>query len=241
MKLDKHSSVPLYFQLKEYILKKIEKGEFPKGSKIPSELDFCEELDLSRPTVRQAVAELVSDGKLQIVKGKGTFVSAINDTLEIRNFTGTSFSFFNDKEIKKDEILEYGVADSVSDEIVKAFGDPSLLRDGIVYIYKALSDNNNIYAYVESYIPRCIFQNLVDDIAAGKTMVDITVNKYAYLPTRSTCKVYISSAGTAASHALDIARGAPVLSVSSVLTSRSGVVCEIISASLRSDVCRLSL
>jgi GntR family transcriptional regulator len=241
MKLDKHSSVPLYFQLKEYILKKIEKGDFPKGGKIPSELDFCDELGLSRPTVRQAVAELVSDGKLQIIKGKGTFVSAINDTLEIRNFTGSTFSFFNDKEVKPEDLLEYGVANTVSEEIARSFGDPALLRDGVIYLYKALTDNGNVYAYVESYIPRCLFPNLVDDIGAGKTMVDITVNKYAYLPARNTCRIFVSSAGTAASHALDIARGAPVLSVSSVLTSRSGVVCEIISASLRSDVCRLSL
>ncbi|MHB1453561.1 MAG: GntR family transcriptional regulator [Saccharofermentanales bacterium] len=241
MKLDKHSSVPLYFQLKEYILKKIEKGDYPKGGKIPSELDFCDELDLSRPTVRQAVAELVSDGKLQIIKGKGTFVSAINDTLEIRNFSGSTFSFFNDKEVRPDEILEFGLAETVSEEITKAFGDPSLLRDGLIFIYKVLSDNGNVYAYIESFIPRCLFPNLTDDIGAGKTMVDMTVNKYAYLPARNTCKVYIASAGSAASHALDIARGAPVLSVSSVLTSRSGVVCEVISASLRSDVCRLSL
>ncbi|NCU25441.1 GntR family transcriptional regulator [Candidatus Nomurabacteria bacterium] len=79
MKLDRHSSIPLYFQLKEYILKKIETGEYSGGSKIPSELDFCNDLDLSRPTVRQAVAELVSEGKLQISQNIWYIGTANND------------------------------------------------------------------------------------------------------------------------------------------------------------------
>jgi GntR family transcriptional regulator len=36
---------------------------------------LCQELSLSRPTVRQAIAELVSEGILVIVKGRGTFVA----------------------------------------------------------------------------------------------------------------------------------------------------------------------
>ncbi len=241
MKLDKHSSVPLYFQLKEYILRKIEENEYRRGEKIPSELDLCAELDLSRPTVRQAIAELVSEGKLQIIKGKGTFVSAGGARHVIRNFTGTLFSFFNAKEIRADEILDYGFIEKPDEEIAGAFGDASLLRDGVVFVYKILAEDGNAYAYVESYIPLCLFPNLISDIRSGKSMVDITANRYAYLPARSACSIHVAPAGPASSRALDIARGAPVLCADSVLTSRSGAVCEIIRASLRSDSCRISL
>ena len=35
--INKYSNVPLYYQLKNLILEKIEKGEFKENSKIPSE------------------------------------------------------------------------------------------------------------------------------------------------------------------------------------------------------------
>ncbi len=43
MKLDRHSSVPLYFQLKEYILDKIGSGYFPAGTKIQIGRASCRE------------------------------------------------------------------------------------------------------------------------------------------------------------------------------------------------------
>ena len=74
--INKYSNVPLYCQLKNLIVKKIENGEFEADKKIPSEQDFCEQYNISRPTVRQAINELTATGQLYKLKGKGTFVSA---------------------------------------------------------------------------------------------------------------------------------------------------------------------
>lgn len=57
------------------ILAKIEKGEFPVGSSIPSERELAKTLNISRMTVRQALNELVLNGVLNREKGKGTFVT----------------------------------------------------------------------------------------------------------------------------------------------------------------------
>ena len=57
MKLDKHSSIPLYAQLRELIVERIQDNSYKQGERIPSEMQLCEELDLSRPTVRQAISE----------------------------------------------------------------------------------------------------------------------------------------------------------------------------------------
>ena len=95
MKLDKHSSIPLYAQLRELIVERISDGTYEQGDRIPSELQFCEELDLSRPTVRQAIAELVSDGVLEIHKGKGTYVTSEPERLSVPHFAPMTFSFLN--------------------------------------------------------------------------------------------------------------------------------------------------
>jgi len=38
--INKYSNVPLYSQLKNIIIEKIESGEYPPDTKIPSEQDF---------------------------------------------------------------------------------------------------------------------------------------------------------------------------------------------------------
>lgn len=72
MRLDRHSSIPLYAQLRELLVEQIQDGFYKPGDRVPSELTLCEEHDLSRPTVRQAISDLVADGILVIEKGKGT-------------------------------------------------------------------------------------------------------------------------------------------------------------------------
>ena len=71
--LDRASSVPLYRQLKELLVAQI--GALPAHARIPSEPELTRRLGVSRATVQQAVAELVREGLLYRVRGKGTFVS----------------------------------------------------------------------------------------------------------------------------------------------------------------------
>ncbi len=71
MHVDKKSPIPVYYQLKNIVLKKIQNGEFSAGSLIPSERDLGESLNISRMTVRQALNQLVSEGVLYREKGKG--------------------------------------------------------------------------------------------------------------------------------------------------------------------------
>ncbi len=73
--INKEIPIPLYFQLKQLLLAEIRSGAFPVGSAIPTEMELAEMFDLSRTTVRQAIAALVQDGHLYRVKSKGTFVS----------------------------------------------------------------------------------------------------------------------------------------------------------------------
>lgn len=69
------SSSPLYHQLKQRIASDIEKGNYPVGSRIPPEHELETIYQVSRVTVRRALAELTSEGMLERKQGKGTFVS----------------------------------------------------------------------------------------------------------------------------------------------------------------------
>ncbi len=74
MELNKNSSVPLYQQIQNIILSKIENGEIGLEEQIPSEEKLSEQYDVSRMTVRKALSRLEYEGVLYRIPGKGTFV-----------------------------------------------------------------------------------------------------------------------------------------------------------------------
>jgi GntR family transcriptional regulator len=64
---------PKYYVLKTYLLEMTRTQ--PPGTPVPSERILAEDFSTSRTTVRQALQELVGEGRLQRLQGKGTFVA----------------------------------------------------------------------------------------------------------------------------------------------------------------------
>lgn len=73
--LDLNSQKPLYEQLIEFIKNEIDSGGLKVGDLLPSENEFCERYDISRPTVRQALSALEEQGFVVRMRGKGSFVT----------------------------------------------------------------------------------------------------------------------------------------------------------------------
>lgn len=73
-KPDKSATTPIYIQIKEFIQKKIEIGEWTVGTKIPSQRKLAEIFEVNRSTIVQAFDELIADGLLEGKSGKGTQV-----------------------------------------------------------------------------------------------------------------------------------------------------------------------
>ena len=73
--ISRKSRLPLYVQLKDLIIEKIENEEWVSGDKLPTEMELQDTFNLSRITVRQALSELVSEGTLERIQGKGTYVA----------------------------------------------------------------------------------------------------------------------------------------------------------------------
>lgn len=73
--IDRHSAIPLYYQLKVWFKKQIETGELRPGDQLPTEAELCDDLGISRAPVRQAMAELARDGLIYRRAGAGSFVA----------------------------------------------------------------------------------------------------------------------------------------------------------------------
>jgi GntR family transcriptional regulator len=69
------SSVPLYTQIRETIRRRVLDGTYAPHSQMPSESQMMAAFDVSRITVRQALADLEREGVIFKVAGKGSFVA----------------------------------------------------------------------------------------------------------------------------------------------------------------------
>lgn len=74
----KSENLPMYKQIGEYIKEKIAHGEWPVGSKIPTQRALAQAFGVNRSTVTLALEELMAEGLLEGKTGSGTKV--INNT-----------------------------------------------------------------------------------------------------------------------------------------------------------------
>ena len=72
---DHNGPVPIYEQIKSWITGQILSGAWPEQYKLLAEADLAVELEVSRGTVRKAIADLTKEGLLVRTHGRGTFVA----------------------------------------------------------------------------------------------------------------------------------------------------------------------
>lgn len=73
--IDRNSPVPLYYQLKQHLKRRMEGGDLRPGDRLPTEMELCDEFGISRAPVRQALTELVREGLIYRRAGQGSFVA----------------------------------------------------------------------------------------------------------------------------------------------------------------------
>ncbi len=64
---------PKYRQIADYLRDGILNGTFPAGQPLPSEEALAKQFGVTRPTVRQGLAELRASGLVEAIMGRGTF------------------------------------------------------------------------------------------------------------------------------------------------------------------------
>jgi ABC-type glycerol-3-phosphate transport system substrate-binding protein len=89
--IDKDSRVPLYKQVRQYLADLIVRGG--SSGMLPPEVEISERLGVSRATVRSAIMDLVRDGQLVRVPGKGTFIRRASTRLVFSNWLSVERMF----------------------------------------------------------------------------------------------------------------------------------------------------
>jgi GntR family transcriptional regulator len=70
-----NKNAPLYVQLKEEIISAIQDGKYKPGDLLPSQRSIADSHDMSHMTVRRAINELINEGVIYSIQGKGIYVA----------------------------------------------------------------------------------------------------------------------------------------------------------------------
>ncbi len=239
--INKFSNIPLYLQLKDLILDKIERNEYPPNTQIPSEQDLCELYNISRPTVRQAISELTNSGFLYKEKGKGTFVSGKKNIIDIKNFNGFTDSILDCKSPAEKNIIDINVVDSSSVDLLNNIFNYNTGMPVATISYLSCINNqpNSVYSFNKSYIPVNLFPDIVAQLKDGKSSIDILRGKYPLIPDKSKSILEVIFADNNDSPILRVQPGQPLIRVQNTLFSKSGQCVEYVCSKYRADNCRL--
>ncbi len=206
--------VPKYHRVKEAIIGKIAAGTLTPGALLPSEPELCQEFDVSRITVRKAIGDLVHEGRLRTVQGKGTYVAS--PKLQER-FVQRAFGIHEDMErrglrlttrVLRQEVIPAPAAVAARLEIPA--GTPTHVLDRV----RAVDDAKLLVS--TTYIPEALCPGLIDEDLSSESLYRLLRERYGLTIARGERRIEAVGAGQWEARHLDLALGSPLLLLDNV-------------------------
>ncbi|HPY97472.1 MAG TPA: GntR family transcriptional regulator [Clostridia bacterium] len=224
--INKYSSTPLYYQLKEVLIKAINNGKYAPGEAIPSENELADQYSLSRPTVRQALGELVKMGYLIKIKGKGTFVADFINKVNYDYTKGFVHCLLDTIDTSNRKIIESTTIVGTL-ELNKKFSTDfksNFHEDYSKITYITETDEN--ISYSVSMLPLNYFPNAAELMFKNVNSIDLLVGKYPLDPTSAKSSISLVNADTVIAKYLKLPENAPLFKVETFLYARTGNIVE---------------
>lgn len=243
MKNSMNDIVPKYYIVKCAIIEKIQNHELNEDDMLPSEKDLMDAFGVSRITVRRALDELVVEGYIYKIQGKGTFVKRTkqgNVPLS-KKLISCSEEIRSQNMIPSRRVLHKVVIpadDRTAETLQIEIGEPVLWFERIYYA------DNVPMNYADSIINLKYFPGLEKYDLEKMSMLSIVNDIYKCDVERSYRIIEAISAGGNLAKKLQVKDGFPLLQVKSVsncTVNGENVPFEINTSCYRTDIIRFSL
>ncbi|GAA4327885.1 GntR family transcriptional regulator [Mucilaginibacter gynuensis] len=153
--------LPIYKKLIDDLRKLIDEGTYKKGDLLPSENELCKTYNTTRPTVRQALTELMNAGYITRQQGKGSIVSEPKTgtgIIVVNGFAKDAEKMINTTIIEKPEKRHWDI------DFFYELSEEELMA-GNIYFSRLRSVNNSPVLFERTfitnmYLPRFTVRNL---------------------------------------------------------------------------------
>jgi len=241
-RIERDARLPYYEQLKQLILREIARDGLEPGHLMPSEAEMCQRYGVSRTVVRQAVGELVNEGVLQRMRGKGTFVARPKLS---EQFIESTVGFFEDMTSHGHSVT----STVLSVDLIEAAGRVRELLElplgsQCIEVVRLRAVNNEVVAFTRSYINRSdprILEHLRETDLSTTSLYRILEETFGLRIETGHRSIEAMLAHGMMAKMLEVGPGDPVLYIESAGRDHSGAVIECFQAWHRADRMRIEM
>jgi GntR family transcriptional regulator len=215
--LDKNDFAPLYIQLQRILRNKILSGEYKQGEAIPSETEMMKMFQTTRGTVRNAISLLVSEGMVEQIRGKGTFVRLKPMKYSIWNFGGFTDYLKSRNETAVSKVLERKTVSLDGKDYYKLVRARGVKKEDAV-----------LYLTIDSsWLPVSLFPGLDEHDFERESLYHVLRNFYRVYPARTEISLSTAAVNDQMREILQVDKREPaLLKAEGVVFDRSNVEIE---------------
>lgn len=200
---------PLHVDISEQIHQQIIDGDYLPGDKLPSERELTEQWQVSRITIRRAIANLVQQGLVSTHQGKGAFVTHQRKVI---------YTLSSPLTFLQDDLVSQGIELSIQNIVYKAVTPPSQIgkilqlgdRKSTVYLQKKLLLADSEPGCVDiTYILPEIGRQLESELKQNMTFP--VLERHNWKIDRVNAVIECTNANLELSEYLDVPLGHPLL------------------------------
>jgi GntR family transcriptional regulator len=197
-----------YSAVKRAIFERITSEQYPLNSMIPSEREFIESFGVSRITVRKAIDELVAEGYLYRIQGKGTYVKsdeAPHDLFSLTSCTEEieSMGMTAGRRVVRAEVV--GADQRLAATMELDEGSPIFVLERVYYA------NGQPINYTTTHLPLALFPGLDEHDFAVDSLYSVIEHQYGVTISNARRMLEATLAEGAVAKHLDVAKGSPLI------------------------------
>ncbi|WP_201714751.1 GntR family transcriptional regulator [Rossellomorea arthrocnemi] len=164
----------LYEEIMTGLTQYIDSHGLKEGDRIPTEKELGDLFKASRISIRRAIKELVEEGTLKIVRGKGTFVSAPRKEIHLLDLQGFSEGLTTDNDTITKDIISIQRVDSNKD-LDRIFDNQ---YDEYIELVRKVYRNDQALSLDYAYLPTALYPGIEKKITPESSTFTIIHDHY---------------------------------------------------------------
>jgi GntR family transcriptional regulator len=232
--VDKHSPVPYYYQIEEWLRSQITGGALQPGDQLPGEVALGEQLGVSRIVVRQALNDLAHAGLIERRRALGTFVARPRRVVPIsrQSLRGLTEDLAAEGLSVRSRVLSQELLPAAG-EVMRELQVP---RGTQVLLIRRLRSVQDAPIVIESsYHPHARFPELLHMDLSDRSVYEVLERVYDARPVHARDRFVAEAADRESAELLQIEPGDPVMRYKRTARDKSGKVMEFTVSLYRAD------